>query len=285
VTSAFAHHVSQRRMLGARIHARRVRVPQQRQPNAERLAYATALMALIAEALRLLREHLLPALPSLVNEAGQIHDAPGRTYADKVQALIEQAANAMFRQMTSEKLRGVAMKFGERTSRSQREQFKRQLRAVFGQELGAEALTERGISDRVEAWASENAHLIRKMTRGFYDEVSQRVVQGLRKGQRAEEIAADIAERHGVSESKARLIARDQIGKLNGELNKARQKNLGIDSFIWRGVMDERERDEHVALEGRKFKWSDPPDEGIPGESINCRCSAEPAIEDLLESL
>jgi uncharacterized protein with gpF-like domain len=44
-------------------------------------------------------------------------------------------------------------------------------------------------------------------------------------------------------------------------------------------------RDAHFDREGRTFTWADPPDDGHPGEAINCRCQAEPDLEGLLEEI
>ena len=90
---------------------------------------------------------------------------------------------------------------------------------------------------------------------------------------------ANISEvRYRVSKSKAKLIARDQTGKLYGEINQARQDEAGITSYIWRTSMDERVRDEHAEREGQEFEWCAPPDDGHPGIPIQCRCEAEPVL-------
>ncbi len=86
----------------------------------------------------------------------------------------------------------------------------------------------------------------------------------------------------GFGERRSKLIARDQVGKLYGQLNASRQKDIGVEKFTWRTVGDERVRDEHEALDGEVFSYDDPPEEGLPGEEVLCRCSAEPLFSDLL---
>ena len=50
--------------------------------------------------------------------------------------------------------------------------------------------------------------------------------------------------------------------------------------WIYVGVMDDRERDEHVALEGQIFKIGDPAGDAVyPPDDWNCRCTAE-ALDD-----
>jgi hypothetical protein len=72
-------------------------------------------------------------------------------------------------------------------------------------------------------------------------------------------------------ENHANLIARDQISKLNGQLNKTRQTSAGISKFVV--------RDEHEALDGRTFGWEEGAGGLIPGEPINCRCWGEAVID------
>jgi SPP1 gp7 family putative phage head morphogenesis protein len=95
-----------------------------------------------------------------------------------------------------------------------------------------------------------------------------------------------------VAESRAKLIARDQVGKLFGAIQEARQVGLGIDRYTWRTSNDNRVRDTHEKREGESYSWNDPPgdlsdpgDGGHPGFPINCRCWAEPDLTAILENL
>jgi SPP1 gp7 family putative phage head morphogenesis protein len=88
----------------------------------------------------------------------------------------------------------------------------------------------------------------------------------------------------------ARLIARDQVGKLNGRINQYRQQSLGAKRYIWRGSKDERERKDHLRLEGKTFSWDKPPvtNRGTgarnhPGQDYQCRCRAEMVLSDILD--
>jgi SPP1 gp7 family putative phage head morphogenesis protein len=78
-----------------------------------------------------------------------------------------------------------------------------------------------------------------------------------------------------ISEARAELIARDQVLKLNGAINQARQEAAGVDRYTWSTVGDDRVRPTHVSKEGRVFSWADPPaDTGHPGQDYQCRCVA-----------
>lgn len=276
-----------RRTLSAALvkHRRhRRRMPKQRQPNAERLAYSVALLAILARARHFIDQQFMPMLPDLVRKAGIVHDAI-RSYPDEVSDALDSIAEKFFAEFTNERLRRTALAMAQRTNLFQKKEFNRQLAAVAGREIGIDIFAEPRIQERLEAFAAANVQLVKRVPQQFFDDVGTRVVQGLRRGERAEDLQQEIQDRYGVAESRARLIARDQIGRLTGELNMARQQDLGIEKFTWRTVGDERVRDEHEELDGKVFPWDDPPSEGIPGEPINCRCTAEPDVESLIDAL
>lgn len=135
---------------------------------------------------------------------------------------------------------------------------------------------------RLAEW--ENIQLINSIPTQTLEKLRTHFMQAIRKGERWESVVDDVKSILNTNEKRATLIARDQIGKLNGHLTKLRQQNIGVKSYIWRGMLDERERAHHVDREGKQFDWDNPPDDGHPGEPILCRCYAEavfPEFEDL----
>ena len=97
-------------------------------------------------------------------------------------------------------------------------------------------------------------------------------------GLRVEEIRKLIQDRAGVWESRAELIARDQVLKLHGEINEERQTKAGIESYTWSTSRDSRVRPEHAAMEGKTVAWSNPPEFGHPGDDYMCRCVGVPIL-------
>lgn len=128
-----------------------------------------------------------------------------------------------------------------------------------------------------------NVQYMRNAARTYADDVAEIMNDPATWGKRVEDIAKDIQERSGVSESKAELIARDQTLKLNGAINKTRQENAGVTKYIWNTSHDERVRESHRELDGQTFSWSDPPEPGHPGEDIQCRCIAIPIFDETEE--
>lgn len=129
-------------------------------------------------------------------------------------------------------------------------------------------------------WVSENVRLIRSIDSRYFAEVEQAIHEGIDGGWSADKLTDRIAERFGVSKTRARVIARDQIGKFHAQADAKRHTEVGITHFIWRTSNDERVRPEHQALEGETFSYvRGAPSEGLPGQPIQCRCVAEPVID------
>jgi SPP1 gp7 family putative phage head morphogenesis protein len=99
-------------------------------------------------------------------------------------------------------------------------------------------------------------------------------------GARVETIRDALLDRGNVSVSRAELIARDQTYKLNAAVTRAHHEDAGVSSYQWSTSLDERVRPEHDDLEGQVFQYISPPDEGNPGDPINCRCVAIPVLDE-----
>lgn len=164
------------------------------------------------------------------------------------------------------------------TDRFNRQQFHAVFRSVFGVDIFT---TEPFLADLLAAWEAENINLIKSIPSQYLDQLHGKIVAAVRAGKPSKVISEVVRETFDLPRNRAKLIARDQIGKLNGQLTMARQRNIGVESYVWRTSLDERVREEHKAREGEKFSWDEPPKDGHPGNPINCRCSAEAVFPDL----
>lgn len=81
------------------------------------------------------------------------------------------------------------------------------------------------------------------------------------------------------AENHAAFIARDQISKLNGQFNRARQEAAGITGFVWETRKDSRVRPAHRDLQGKTFTWAEGASGVYPGQPINCRCWARAVVD------
>lgn len=135
------------------------------------------------------------------------------------------------------------------------------------------------LNELVDMWTTENVRLITSIPEQFFGEVEGIVSRGLMDGTLTDNLGEQIERVYGVSERRAQLIARDQVGKLNGDLTMYRQTTTGIESYIWSTSRDVRVRPDHADREGKEFRWDNPPPGGHPGKAIYCRCVALPVID------
>ena len=224
---------------------------------------------------------LIKRLPTIERTASR--DIPivnKDSYGDDINDIILDIGVDFEREVTKDDLARIARRRGVIVYSVQRIAFENNWRRVVGTDR---TLSEAWANDMVQAFALNNAQLISSVPRRTLDEISNIVLQGFTEGQRWETISESIQDRFNVMESRADLIARDQVNKLNASVTEARQTDLGIKRYIWRTMGDDRVRESHREKEGNIYSWDDPPsDTGHPGQEINCRCYGEPVIEDLL---
>ena len=145
------------------------------------------------------------------------------------------------------------------------------------------------LSDLLDGWIEENTLLITDMRDTHLKRVQSVISKGFREGISSRDIARQINEQTGIGLRRAKLIARDQVGTLNGLVTKRRDEELGVEKFVWRTVNDERVRGKpgglypsarpsHWAREGKEYTWRDGARGEFPGTPVNCRCFAEAVI-------
>ncbi len=132
----------------------------------------------------------------------------------------------------------------------------------------------------------------------YIKDFTEKEIQKLRKdvqssvftGNRYESIISKIQKSYGVSSNKAKFLARQETSLLMTKFKQTRYEDAGVREYIWRTVAGSKNhpvRASHKILEGKKFRWDDPPittaaDEPIrrnnPGQDYNCRCFAQPIV-------
>lgn len=255
------------------------RMPKKRQPDAIRRRYADRIKgSLLEDAIDLVRKKLVPELEQWAARASPVAttDAEDKDLGDVMADIEDTFGKKWDRKRVSNLIRPIA----EDTERWSRNQTNDQLRPS----VGVDVFTghEQWLEPAMREFTRENVALIKSVPSQFFGELEKTIARELADGARFEKLADIIEERYGVAQSRAELIARDQVGKFNADLDRVRQQQLGITRYVWRTSQDERVRDEHAAREGKVFEWSNPPEDGHPGEAVQCRCSAESIIEDLL---
>lgn len=127
-----------------------------------------------------------------------------------------------------------------------------------------------------DRWLADNAALITSQPLEVSARIESIVREMVPAGSRWETIARKLQDEEGIAQRRAALIARDQTAKYNSDCNRTQQQAAGFTHYEWIGVMDNRERPTHVALQHTVWSWEKPPPIGHPGEPIQCRCTASP---------
>lgn len=249
--------------------AARKRIPRQVWPAAIERGYRKALLAKVATMSGHLEDYLLAVRPLFDRQANAVADSD----ADRLAALTKSLRE--FMRSAGPVIDPTAV--ARTIAAFQKAQLNRQFKS-----LGVSLRTvDKKLPARIEAFAAGNTTLIESIGSEAADRIAKLVSVEFQKGTRHEDVATLLRDDLDVAASRARIIARDQIGSLYGQVNADRQKEAGIRGFIWRDSGDNRVRDEHEARNGEAYLYSDPPDGELPGEPILCRCFAEPDLDTI----
>ena len=215
---------------------------------------------------------------------------PPRVVVVSEQAIRRQLAwvdMALGRLVSADVLESTVSETGEQVNRYARRQLER---VVSIDPRKADPV----VASSIDRWRRANVDLIESGLRAhdasprlrrpsLLEDVSRTIEEAHRQGLRVEVLAGDLQDRFGVADSRAELIARDQVLKLNGQITHQRQQGAGITHYRWSTSRDERVRESHADLEGSVHSWDDPPEVAPgrwehPGGDYQCRCVAIPII-------
>lgn len=153
----------------------------------------------------------------------------------------------------------------------------------MGESLRKE-ITEAPIGDVVRARQAEQVKLITSLPTEAAERVQHMTREGIIKGWRADQIAAEIMRTGEVTKSRAGLIARTEVGRTSTLLTQARAEHVGSEGYLWVTAGDSDVRASHKAMSGKFVRWDAPPTlddlTGHAGALPNCRCFCEPVIPD-----
>jgi len=129
--------------------------------------------------------------------------------------------------------------------------------------------------------------------RGIPEEIARRagplITDATFRGLRAEAFADELGKRLGISRQEAQARATGLVVRVNAEVTIERHTKLGVNEYIWRASPDSLTRWWHRDLNGKRFRYDNPPmgggagpkDRGNPGTATNkrgCRCQAIPVF-------
>lgn len=140
------------------------------------------------------------------------------------------------------------------------------------------------------SWAKDNYTLITSNAKKYVSKINTLTEQAIVNGMSPKKLKDEIYKAtEGLTQKHCKLIARDQMGKLNGQITQAQMQEIGLDYYVWSTAFDDRVRDSHAAMEGLLCRWDDAsvcsydggktwvdrPANAVqlhPGQDIQCRC-------------
>lgn len=156
------------------------------------------------------------------------------------------------------------------------------------------------INSQKQVFTRQNVELIKSIPNKYFADIEQDINRITAQQGRASELSESIVKRYNTSKSKADLIARDQVSKLNGNLSQQRQQDADIELYEWSDSDDRRVRTKHSVMDGKICRWdnasvyADTTEEALagswksrssingvelhPGQDYQCRCVALPII-------
>lgn len=135
------------------------------------------------------------------------------------------------------------------------------------------------MNETVEAALNWNTALIRDVSDELRRKVANAVFAGFQRRAPASEIAKELREATGLARARSLRIAADQSVKLGARLNRARQEQAGLTSFVWVHSGKAHPRLWHRARNGKTFRWDDPKlAADLPGYAPFCGCTGRGVV-------
>jgi len=114
-----------------------------------------------------------------------------------------------------------------------------------------------------------------------YD-IHNQAIEAVVTGRRSSELKKEIMRTGEVTESRARTIARTEVGRASTAITQARATRIGSRGYIWRTSGDSDVRHSHAQMNGQYVDWAKPPTldgmTGHAGQFPNCRCYCESIV-------
>ena len=257
------------------------RTPTKPYPKLLERKYGRQLSFTVEEAYQITKLMLFPRLPGVIRDMEATTDRFD-DYVDTLNALF-QSIRLIFKQRVPESdLENLASTQAQQVNAANAANFTAQVHAVAGIKP---FVAEPWLVPTMKSFTKNNVSLITSVHESYFKDVENVVYTGIENGRSTLEIEKAIRDRTGVSKSRAKLIARDQTGKLNSNLSMKRATGLGVKKFRWATSADERVRSSHSAVNNKIYTYKDGAVvDGVntwPGQPIQCRCSAIPILSSI----
>lgn len=157
--------------------------------------------------------------------------------------------------------------------------------------------------DMKKSWAEDNYTLITSNAKNYVSKINTLTEQAIVNGYSHSKLKEEIKKAtESLSDKHCKLLARDQMGKLNGQITEAQMQEIGLEMYVWSTSSDDRVRDSHAVMEGLLCRYDDAtvcsydngktwvprPSNAVelhPGQDIQCRCVALAYYPELVSEI
>lgn len=153
-------------------------------------------------------------------------------------------------------------------------------------------LNDSALLDTVKAeWKAQQSRLVDSIVNTYIEKLQIIVSNAVQRGTAMSEVKEEIKVLLNTTYKRAKFIAMNEVGNLNGIITMRRQVDCGIGVYQWSSSHDERVRPSHAEMDGKYFYWNSdkvgeingikvyPAPKYHPGMDYNCRCVALPVID------
>ena len=246
----------------------------------------------VNEYMRLLKQEIEKAIPEIkdsykVNRDSDIKDGiRADSFTDlmlRINEIFASIESKLVKKVSGYGLRKKLENLANLNRKLTVKEWKKAIRSTLGIDIREDYYLGDFYKEQLQDWSEQNVELISTIPNDTLAKMREIVYNGYTSGKTTTRMLKEIQRAYKVGLKHARLIARDQTAKLNGQIQRHQQIDAGITEYIWCTSGDERVRDSHKALDGKKFSWDNPPlnSDGRachPGEDYQCRCIGRPVF-------
>lgn len=187
-----------------------------------------------------------------------------------------------------------ALDFSKAISNSLNKEIVRYVDSIYNQQGFKLTTIPRNVKQSINANILQNIALIKTIPRDVIEKYQTALYNNINSFD-LQAIEKQIKTIYGVSNRRAKIIARDQVGKALENYSSARSQSLGFEYYVWNTSRDERVstgKGGHRQLDGRIYRYDTPTaiidsygNKGHTGERVSCRCINTPLILDINQEL
>lgn len=227
-------------------------------PKTEEVKYRNELLKFVKVIEQGINTYIMPVVKSMDTHLDDIrHD----DFVDDLEQALENVRNFIkpYEILLVNKLISIARSLGNYTTKQVFNSLKNKV-GVDLNNLAVDIFSTRvspSLEERYKVFALENAILIKSIEEQLLNSVAVIVMESYKSGISTKDITDQIYSRFDVSENRAKLIARDQMGKLHSKIVQDEAVSLNINYYVFSDSDDERTRASHHAMYNKICKFDD----------------------------